>query len=106
MKRFIKDPDPKHPDRLLAIHDNGSPKGGYWAIDPQGHLVVLELTAKLKPKWRLATASDLEAKIAAEAEREPAKPVAVTTSKPTKAGKASKAESTEPPAGGGTPAAA
>ncbi len=74
MKRFIKDPDPKFPGRLLVVHDDGTRKGGYWAVDPAGHVVALELTAKVKPGWRLATPTDLDAKIAAEAERQPKPP--------------------------------
>lgn len=94
MKRYIKDPDPKHPDRLLAVHDDGSLKGGYWAIDPDGNAVALELGTKLKTGWRLATPADLEAKVALEAARKPPIPEAVTTPK----GKAAKVVADPPPA--------
>jgi len=61
--------DPKNSDRLLAVNDDGSATGKYLAVDPSGHLCAVELASKLKDGWRLATAKDCAAAIAAEKAR-------------------------------------
>lgn len=68
MTKIIKDPNS---DRLLSVAVDGSLAGGFFAVDPSGHLVSLDErgNAKLKSGWKWATDADVKAADAAESKR-------------------------------------
>lgn len=56
------DADQQKPQRRVV-------DAGTYAVDPQGHLVVIRTGQKLKAGWRYATDADMSEKAEAEAQR-------------------------------------